>query len=570
MNNWIVLIPTKDGRLPKRIPFESAEANYKQINCGPVWAYFQRDGRFRNDQLFTCDERGLAICDGVILNLAELKKEYGADGIAQVIRSSWEETKGLFFKKFAGPFCGAVYDRENNTFTAYVNQTGDTFVFYYHTSSFHAVSNNLNMLDRLMKENGLSCSLDEDAALYLLTYGWMVDERTLFQEIKRLSAGNMLRITGEGESISAYHRFDFTASAISFPDAIELLDTGFRKAVHRCFEKDREYGVTEHLIDLSGGFDSRMVAWVANDMGYAPQVYINYCQSCSDELRCASKVASALGGQFFHKQLDDASFLYEIDRLVDLNYGLSTYCGMTGNDQFLRSLNFKRFGLEHTGQLGDVIIGSYSKKHETLPEGQHNLKSSTLIFSEAPAAVLAEHATFEDFALYVRGFLGILSSHLIRRNHTYQVSPFIDPDFFSLCMSIPLEYRQNHKLYWAWMDSKYPQASILPSTNLRSPAASFVKRAYNYAVRKGGSILRNMGLVKAGLMPNNMNPFDYWYDTKPALQEFIADYYQKNRSLLDPFPETRSHVDLMYTSRTVDKLLALTLLAAVKRYFPNE
>lgn len=569
MNQWIII---SGACAPDMVPFEG-DPRFARIDCGPLRAWFRRDGRFVNDQLFAADSRGMALCDGVVLNLAELKEEYGVEDFMGVLRQSWEETKGVFFKKFAGPFCGAVYDRERDVLTTYANQTGDSFVFYYNAASCYMVSNDLNMIEEVMRKNGLPRSLDEEAARYLLSFAYMVDERTLFREIKRVLPGEMVRFSPEkGCERSYYHRFDFTPRPVSFEEAVELVDRGFRKAVRRCFEKDREYGVTEHLADLSGGLDSRMTAWVAHDMGYGPFVFMNYCQSGSKELVCASGAASVLGGQFLHKQLDDASFLYEADRLVDMNYGLSLFCAITGGEQLLRTLNFQRFGLEHTGQIGDAVIGSLCKNVAVLPDGQHQLKYSRLIPSEAPAEILSEHHSFEDFALYTRAFLGALSSHLIRRTYSYAVSPFMDPDFLALCMSIPLEYRQGHRLYWAWLDAKYPEAIVLPTTRSRAGQGDWTRAQIRNMKRKGAMALWKMGLRKQRPKPDpgHMNPIDEWYQTKPDLRAFLSNYERENFSLLDRWPETQANARLMAASGITDRLMALTLLAAVKRYFPPE
>lgn len=571
MNQWIITMPFRGGRLPERIPFEGDR--YAQLDCGPVRAWFRRDGRFSNDQLFASDGQGLAVCDGVVLNLAELKEEYGVEDFAQVLRRGWEETNGVFFKKLAGPFCGAVYDREHDTLTAYANQTGDTFVFYYSSGSFCMVSNDLNMIEAVMRENALPRSLDEAAALSLLVFGYMIDERTLFQEIKRVLPAEMVRFSGSGGTErSLYHRFSYKARDISFEDAVELVDEGFRKAVGRCLEKDREYGVQEHLADLSGGLDSRMTSWVAHDLGGGPLVLLNYCQSHSDELDCASRVAEALGGQFLHKQLDDVSFLYEIDRIVDMNYGLSVYFGITGGEQLLRSLNFRRFGLEHTGQIGDVVIGSFLKDAQMTVQDahlQHRLKYSQTIAFDPPREMMDGFETVEAFVLYARAFMGALTTHMLRRHYTYAVSPFLDPDFFALCMSIPPEYRLGHKLYWAWIDKKYPEAGAIPSTHRRANQSKWRARIRHYK-RRGATVLWKAGLLRQRPRPDphHMNPLDYWYESKPELRTFAADYYRETRSLLDRCPETATNVDKMYASTTGDKLLALTLLAAVKRYFP--
>lgn len=566
MNYWLVVYSSDTRELA--IPY-AVDEKFGEMDCGCVHAYYRRDQRFCRDQLFAADQIGLMIADGVLLNLSELKASRSVENLTQVIHSLWAEKGSRFFESFIGPFSGVCYDAVQNTLTAYGNQTGDAPVFYFQNDSCVLVSNDLNMIEAVMKANAFPRTLDETAAMYLLTFAYMVDDRTLFQEIKRLSPGDYLTVTDGDLRVSTYHRFSFQPTDITFDEAIEKIDAGFRKAVKRCFSKDWEYRTPYHLVDMSGGLDSRMNAWVAHDMGYDSAIYLTYCQFGSDELRFASKVAETLNGQLFYKQLNDASFIYEIDRLIDRNYGMSIAVGSTGNDQFLRMLDANQFGLEHSGQIGDVVIGSFGSPESQLePSVWKSLQYSHTVQFTPPVEVLEKFQTYEEFAMYARGFHGALSSHLIRRHNAYVVSPFLDPEFLQLCESIPLEYRVDHKLYYAWLDRKYPLAGKLPSTRIRSRKKAFALRCCRYGYRKIGRIARYLGLTKTGMSPNDMNPFDYWYESKLELREFLARYYQETHHLLDTHPGLERHVKCLYTSnKAMDKILAINLLAALKRYF---
>lgn len=95
-------------------------------------------------------------------------------------------------------------------------------------------------------------------------------------------------------------------------EAVYMIDKAFRKAVKREFDKDREYGY-EHLVDLSGGLDSRMVAWVAHEMGYTKQTNYTYCKAKYLDFKISSRIASDLQHEYYFKQLDDFQWIYEID-----------------------------------------------------------------------------------------------------------------------------------------------------------------------------------------------------------------------------------------------------------------
>ena len=474
MNHWL-LVYEKSGKFDTSI-FETDV--YQKIKSDNARCYFQRDGKFFDDQLFAAGDDGLIVSDGVILNLSELKAQLGVSSLKQVIRNQYHNTDKPFFSDFIGPFCGVYYDKQSDELIVYTNHTGDGHIFYYHSAQTKIVSNDCNMMAELLRANKVPYTLDERAVLYLLTYGYMVDERTMFSEIKRVLPGQFIDLNQEKPQQKRYHRFSFEEKSCSFEEAIELVDAGFRKAVKRCFDKDREYGAQFHWLDMSGGLDSRMTAWVAKDMGYDPFICFSYAQSGSDDFRCAGKVAERLGAQSYAKQLDDASFLYDIDRIVEQNYGQNLWFGFTGAEQLLRIIDHSKFGLKQTGQIGDIVIGTIASGGE-ISQLQHEIKYSRRLPVELSAQMLSEFKSPEEFVLYTRAFMGPLTAHLLIRNYMYAVSPFADPEFFQICVSLPMEYRLNHKLYWAWIDKKYPVAGQIPSTRKRINK--------NLLIRKGTS-----------------------------------------------------------------------------------
>ena len=362
----------------------------------------------------------------------------------------------------------------------------------------------------------------------------------------------------------------FEDSPITYDDAIECLDDLFTKAVKRCFEKDREYDTKFHLADMSGGMDSRMTNWVAHELGYHDVVNINYCQSGSDELKCASKASSVLKNQFLHKQLDDHSFIYEIDDIIDMNYGLAVYFGITGGRQLLSQTNRDLFGLEHSGQLGDVVVGNYGNTERHVPVQQNSFRYSALIDFSVPQEILNQYHNNEEFGFYCRGFKGILSSHLLRRHYYYTVSPFLDPELMSFCFSIPMKYRFQQKLYWDWVDKKHEEAGRVISTRKRpqNPYKQFCSKVLRRSKSIYKRTARHLHLVRSANEDNLMNPFDYWWETDSYFRDFVKEYYSKNINRAEQYPIVKTNVDkLYYSKRVVDKLLAINTLGVLKRYF---
>lgn len=566
MNRWIATIG-KSSSFALPIYDDENNRDYTVLTEASGRVFYSSSSKFENDQLLGKVGNKIILVDGIILNLAELKDEYNCQTLVDVVLSLDDEP--FFFSHFRGPFSGAVID-ENNRLLAFGNQTGDSPIFYYEDTGIFIVSNDLNLIVDVLSSNNISYTYNEQAALYMMTYGYMLDESTLINHIQRLPAGRCIIWENEKTMVKRYHQFTYEDREIEFDDAIEIVENGFRKAVKRCFDKDIEYGYQKHLVDMSGGLDSRMVSWVAKNMGYKDITNISYSQSSSEERKYASQIAAALGNEFIHKQLDDASFLYDVDVVTNMNYGLTYYYGITGGRQLLSLINNEMFGLEHSGQLGDVIIGNYGNTNSHIPPVKGSSRNSLLIDYQPSDEYFSRYADNEEFTFENRGFRSILSTHLIRRHYFYTVSPFIDIDFMQMCFYIPMKYRVNHILYWAWIDKYYPEAGKIPSTRTR--AQSDFRLMYEKGVRFSKRVVQkvaySIGLAKSANTSNHMNPFEYWYETNSDLRRFIEDYYCNTRKYADQYHKTAEKIDLLYnSSRPMDKLIALTVLSGIKRYF---
>ena len=188
MNQWVGILTRQDGVYLK----------YGQLNDNG-WgsfsfprfnAYYRVENRFKNDQLFRKDEKSVLFHDGIVLNLSELKKEIAANSIEEIISKLGIER---FIGKIIGPNCGIYYEADSNELIAYTNQTGDAPIFYYKDHSFLIVSNDFNLIYNLLVINKIPYELNENAAIALMSYGYMIDDSTMIKSVKRISAGYYLK-----------------------------------------------------------------------------------------------------------------------------------------------------------------------------------------------------------------------------------------------------------------------------------------------------------------------------------------------------------------------------------------
>lgn len=110
-------------------------------------------------------------------------------------------------------------------------------------------------------------------------------------------------------------------------------------------------------MDISAGLDSRMVNVLADELGYSPFTNITYSESDSSEEKLAIKWATEQGNACLFYPLDRRT-LSDPESILRLN-GAGFYAGITGEGSS-GAVNHCRFGLEHTGQLGDVVFGTFS------------------------------------------------------------------------------------------------------------------------------------------------------------------------------------------------------------------
>ena len=524
--------------------------------------------KFPKDQVF-CD-RNSRICflDGYVHNKDDFLSDSSQSWTdAFTDAASRDLTQSLF--KLRGGFCGYIYDKNTETVSAYVDQVSVKSLYYYADKEKWIISNSVEYMVRVLQSNELTYDFDETAAKYMLTYGYMIDDSTFIKQIRRIQPGCVVKLhKGIAKSIR-YYFIKNKEVQMTEDEAVEKIDAAFRQAVAREFDKDEEYGY-RHLVDLSGGLDSRMVSWVAHDMGYTDQVNITYCQNGYRDEKISKKIAESLQQEYIFKALDDAKWMFDIDKITSENNGAALCTGITGGDRMLQALNSDMFGIEHTGMLGDVILSTYYHDR-TLnfgkPQFGLNMHSEKLRF-DFDESILQEYPCQEMFVIYTRGILGMQSTYMIRQNYVETSSPFMDVDFLETVFSIPFEYRNGHHIYLKWMKEKYPDSTEFGWEKWGGikPKESHI---FFRKIRTTERLLW-MGFCKIFKIVNKdiMSPLDLWYQNDKELKAFWSKYYNDNikASILDK-ELVKDLVFLYEKGDATEKSMALTVLAMAKKYF---
>lgn len=561
MNDWLAYCD-KDNSF--RFSFGNRCIEHRDITL------FETDGcRFHNDHLFCEDEDFIIVVDGLLVNLAEMLIKYGQPDLLHLLKKRYKQQPRDFFAEWRGPFTGLVFDKKDKRYVVFTNQTGDSAVFIYRNESTCVFASNFYHISQFLKENNIPAHFSSKASHWMLTFGYMPDDSTFIEEVIRLQPGKAAYFADGILDIETYHRFTSGNTDISEDEAIDKIEKLFAQAVKRCFDKDSEYGYTQHLADMSAGLDSRMTTAVARTMGYRPITNISYSQLGSEEERLARKAAGHFGNEFIFEALDDHRFIFDIDNLTKKNFGTYLYTGITGGNDLLSTIDFSRFGAEHTGQLGDIIISTFVKgnSNDVDPEA---VRLSHIIEIGSSDPNPDNHPNQDIFSLYTRGFQGALSSWFVRKNYTFALSPFTDVDLVEFCYSLPVEMRRNHNLYWKWIERYHPEALEVESSRKRKqvPVFELIKKVWNKVMKALRLIGFKFGILKSRVSRTcGMNPYDYWYDTDPKMRTFIQSYFDEHIGYITD-ETTLNELKIMFNSnKMLDKLMVLTVLSARKVFF---
>ncbi len=568
---------------PTIIP--DSEMVFRSVEFADYKMFQYTTNKFYDDKCFDLKDGYFSCMEGVVLNKVELYDKYQVNSISNLTCLMYQE-KEDFFNDFRGSFSGMYCDLPNSKWSFFTNHYGDNAVFYYQHEDKFIVSSSLKWIAEGLKQNKILYAVDEKAVYYLLTYGFMADESTYIQGVSRLLPGHYIEISNGNIQIKEYYalkRDKMNLANKSENELIEILDDLFTRAVKREYEKDREYGY-RHLIELSGGLDSRMNYWIAHELGYKDSMAITFCQSNYTDELVAKQIASYWKDEILVWPLDSAKHLYDVDRCTSLNFGISLYSGVGGELRIFDNINMKKYGVLHTGQLGDAIVGTYIKDEQELYSfGTIGNYSGKLLGSFKDNSY-DRFSNREEYFLNVRGFLGCLSSHLYARYYTEECSPFLDADVMDFCLSIPLSKRIDHNIYKKWILVKHPEAARFvweKTGTLISKSESYLKLRQLKQVAwdvltHPRLLLRKIGLpVKAPTLSDyrGMNPMDRWLRDNDTLQKFVKEYYQMHIENARKVLSTKmiEDIDDLYERGSMgEKTQVFTVLSAMELLFGVE
>ena len=528
--------------------------------------------KFVNDKLFFNGAEIFVCTDGTLLNAKDLCSKFNIQDYNDLVETMYEEQGTKFVSELRGDFSGVIHDKSKDKIHIFTNHIGSKTLYYFldEKNNILIYGSGLRAVLNIMRECGYETNLSELGAYFLLTFGYMLKDNTLCSTVKKLLPGTILNFDLEDGSISTERYYELRSTPYIEDTKENILretDRRFKEAIKKEYDIDLEYGY-RHVATLSGGLDSRMNVTKAKMLGYEDILAITFSQSNYLDEHIAKQIASDFGFDFLFFSLDNGNYLKDIESPIIANDGQVFFAGSAHMLAMLRLLDWGPLGLVHTGQIGDLILGSYllDRKHSPILDKMVSKAAySTKLIDRIPASIFEElnqtYETGEMFAFYERCVNGVFNGYQVIQNYSEFASPFLYVDFLDYVMKISPEYRYDNALYNEWIENYASIASKYPweKTGVKINAGYMTKLMF-----------RIVKIVRRNIFGDetqiSMNPFEYWYNTNPGLKEAFETYFRETIQILDEHPKLREDTLFLFKNgNTLEKTQALSLLAAVKQ-----
>jgi hypothetical protein len=218
------------------------------------------------------------------------------NGILQTLLTDYLRSGNTAFQSLDGPFALVIYNKPANRLAIVSDPLGFISVFYARRKNrIYAATSALAVAQ------AVQATPSEYGTYLFLTTGGVYGKSTLWQEVERLPAGTVLEITHAGTTASVYWSpvIKDEITQLSLTETVDYVLDLLSRLVKKHLEREEKTWV-----DLTGGFDSRLVAMIMHHCGLP---FKASCQGpmTSPDVKISSHITQKLGWDYQHNMLPD-------------------------------------------------------------------------------------------------------------------------------------------------------------------------------------------------------------------------------------------------------------------------
>lgn len=526
--------------------------------------------KFNNDRFIFENENYIICFEGI--NYGNIKKP-------QDFINHYEKTGDRFISLLRGNFSGFLFSKKENKAIVFNDQLATKDIYYYYDrKTGFAFASEMHVLSKLLRNNNIKITQNEDAIYSMALYGQMFDEFTYAKEIKRMPYGSVISFNLDSRQIKVNKYFNFKKEIkeTHLNEVVENIDSFICNSIREEWQKDKDEGYSQHFALISGGMDSRVNCMLAKKLGFNNINTYTYGNPNSSDVKIANKISKENFYSHLQYNLYNGDFLIKniLNDYVKSTDGLTHFTANAIIYNAMRRVNVKNYGLVHSGQLGDTVSGSFLKPNFNFKLNKDKIgltgfvKNPNLLTKLSFLDELTNRYNLTDYELFAyeqRQVNGTLIGDRVFNNFIDQVSPFYNIELLEYTLSLPIKFKINQRLYFEWLKKKHPEILEYKWEKIGLKPNNTFNIKYGYLGRK----YFNGAKKYFNLKYDNMNPIGTWFKENPSLLKEYDLVFKENIHLLNnkEIEQDLSDIydDSIFAFR--NKFAALTAVLAIKLHF---
>ncbi|MDR1683321.1 MAG: asparagine synthase C-terminal domain-containing protein [Candidatus Symbiothrix sp.] len=363
--------------------------------------------------------------------------------------------------------------------------------------------------------------LDPDSALLFRGLGYVLKNKTLLKDAFQIQAGEYLSYINGKLTSAFYHLHRSEKINIGFDEAKEQLKNILQNVGSRMTQV---LGDRLALLSLSGGFDSRLIAYLLKKEGVKNVLCFTYGKKEDNpEWKRSEMVAKKLGYEWLfidYGSIDNQPLFHKQKQFVDYCEYASQYVSKFGVTQYfaanylIENVKIPTNPVCLAGHGGDFFSGSYLRpfmqKYHSLSAMAKDLQLSDFHIGNMVQLTGKERKKIvklirKDLLNFSPLFQSVENWELKEREAKYvfpfnklweyrgidSYMPLCDTELMDFFISLPFEYRLNQKLYktvlselFAEFDINFPQDESKLKAAIIQQIKIFIKRTFPFLKKK--------------------------------------------------------------------------------------
>ena len=465
-----------------------------QLSYNKGYKWFTKDGIFVKGYLFTPDNQWLRGND-LIRYFQDV--QYFTD-----FQQKLQQANGLF----------AVVIRKPDAVWAAIDHGRMFPLFYYHQNGIFAITDH----PKILQSDAIPLVMDENNATFLCYSGFVPGDKTLLKDVFQLRAGECLCY--ENETVKKVYHAEFLTEHFFTESRQELKET-LKAILDRVGQRlVKILDGRPAVIPLSGGFDSRLLAWLLRKNNYPNVLCFTYGTQDTPERKNAQQTAVNLGlewhcinyeNYFNYRFSEDAVFkeyvhfaanyahkfymqeyfalreLLALKKIPENAVFISGHSGAIAGHLLKKSMMDADFRyVEHA--LEEVFSFVYPRRKDRLLI-RKEIDFLNNYDQKYPSYLLYENWRFQETTTKVA-----ISSSKLWELHGYEfLHPLWDKELYDFFVHLPLQHKYNKNLYMEALDELFEEFNISFRKDELYPSEKLIKKvSFRSKIKKRFTFLK--------------------------------------------------------------------------------